>query len=656
MKSIFPTWGLALAVTAAAVHCPTGPAWARVYPPVQNFKIAMSDGVRLNTDVYFPQDSAGCWPVLLFRTPYNIQTDNLGSMTQYGMVVVCQDTRGRFGSEGVDRMFRDDGWGPDHQDGLEATRWILAQGWCNGRISTKGSSARGITQVLLAGALPESVRSMSVAVAPADLYEQFVFPGGAFRAYDVTTWLESQGISYMQDSIRAHPDKDAWWNWSDTRLRHPQERTPIYHLGGWFDAFTEGTIESFTGLQERGGPGALGRQKLIIGPWVHILGLTPVGELTFPDCGFDTPNALVGSAFQWLLYWLEDAPYPILELPPIAYYVMGDCSEPSAPGNMWRTADSWPPPGYEIGLFLHAGGVLGYAAPSAGEAPEICACDPQDPVPTLGGGNIYLDAGPYDQRPILSRSDVLVYQTAPLAQPVEATGPVRAELFISSDRTDTDIAARLCDVYPDGRAMLICDGILRARHRVSMASEDLLVPGQVYSLGVDLGPTSIIFNAGHRILLAISGSNSPRFDVNPNTGARFGDNDTVQVAHNAVYHDAVRPSRLVLWAPALSSGCPGIGGGTGFSPPEIRISPNPATGPVRVSFQMPGDRAAGLGIFDTAGRLVRSLVRAGDLSAGTHVADWDGRDDRGHPVGSGVYYLRLDDARKDVTRTITVIR
>ena len=184
----------------------------RTYPPLENFMVAMADGIHLNTDVYYPQSGDDPWPVILYRTPYGIATDNIGWVAEHGYVGVCQDTRGRFGSDGVDMMFRDDGWGPDHQDGLETTQWILSQPWSNGRIGSMGGSARGITQNMLAGALPDSVRCMYVVVAPANMYGHTAFPGGALRQYDVEGWLTGQGSTHMIDSLYAHPNDGEWWS------------------------------------------------------------------------------------------------------------------------------------------------------------------------------------------------------------------------------------------------------------------------------------------------------------------------------------------------------------------------------------------------------------------------------------------------------------
>ncbi|MBD3163378.1 MAG: CocE/NonD family hydrolase [Candidatus Eisenbacteria bacterium] len=635
------------------------PALGTDYPPVENFRVEMPDGVGLNTDVYFPQDELDPWPVLLYRTPYGIAGDNIGWAADHGYVAVCQDTRGRYGSEGIDRMFRDDGWGPDHTDGLDTVEWILAQPWCNGDVGTLGGSARGITQNALAGALPDSVRCMYVVVAPSDMYAHAVFPGGALRQYDIEGWLTGQGSTHMIDSIYAHPNYDEWWTWGNAKTRHHLETIPTYQVAGWYDLFLQGNIDSFTGLQYGGGDGAIGNQKLLIGPWSHgSMGGGSVGELFYPDAGFATPEALIGTQSEWFLHWLNGIPHDIMDLPPVAYYMMGDGDDPGAPGNEWRAVDAWPPPARPTAFYLRAGGRLDPDPPGSSEAPDVYAYDPLDPVPTLGGGNLILPSGPYDQRPVLERDDVLVYQTDPLETPIEVAGPVEVVLHASSDRLDTDFTAKLCDVYPDGRVMLVCDGIIRARHRNGMDREDQLEPGAVYAFTIDLWSTGIAFNAGHRILLAVSSSNHPRFDANPNTGEPFMEHTTTLVATNAVHHAPGAASHLTL--PVLLEPA-GAEQETVALPPSGRIlslsaTPNPASPLTLIRFALAEPGAVRLDVYDPAGRRVRSVLPTASLPGGRHAARWDGTDDRGHSVPSGTYFLLLEAEGETRSARVMLIR
>ena len=231
---------------------------------------------------------------------------------------------------------------------------------------------------------------------------------------------------------------------------------------------------------------------------------------------------------------------------PVHYYVMGDVDDPDAAGNYWRAADNWPPPATPTSYYLHPDGRLIGDQPPDGENSLSYQYDPRNPVPTIGGQNMIIDRGPMDQRQVESRDDVLVFTSDVLWSPVEVTGRITAKLYISSDCPDTDFTVKLTDVYPDGRSMIVADGILRARFRNSFEQADFLEPGGVYELNVDLWSTSLIFNAGHRIRVAVSSSNSPRFDPNPNTGESIGETDEVRVATNILHLAADYPSRITL--------------------------------------------------------------------------------------------------------------
>lgn len=609
---------------------------------IQDLMVAMTDGVHLHARVALPASGAGPWPVLLYRTPYNVESTNVDWVADAGYVGVSQDTRGRFASEGVDRMWRDEGYGPDNRDGAETIEWILQQPWCNGRIATYGASASAINENLLAAALPESVRCMITYMAAADLYGDLFFPGGAFRQIDMETWLRAQGAESNIDSVYVHPDHDAWWSWLDTTPRHPLETIPTYQIGGWFDIFPNGPIHSFTGLQDGGAPGAAGNQKLIMGPWIHGLESEQQGELTFPGAASENAQALIGMYWEWLDHWIFGAANGIMSKPPIAYYLMGDATDPDAPGNEWRTSWTWPPPSSPVDLYLHEAGVLSLAAPAKSEAPQSYAYDPLHPVPTLGGGNLVIPAGPYDQRTVLDRPDVLVYSTPPLGGVWEVTGAVAVELYVASDRLDTDFTAKLCDVYPDGRVMLVTDGILRARHRLRMDGEDLLTPNQVVMVRIELPQTAIAFNKGHRILLAISSSNAPRFDPNPNTGEPFMRHTTTLVARNTIYHERTYPSRLTLPVsgelPATVALDPVDADRADVDRADARLSvgPNPFASRSAFRWRLDAPGRVDLRIVDIGGRHVRTLAD-GVYPSGDHASFWDGDDQDGHDVPAGAY-------------------
>jgi hypothetical protein len=228
---------------------------------------------------------------------------------------------------------------------------------------------------------------------------------------------------------------------------------------------------------------------------------------------------------------------------------MGDPTDPKAPGNYWRHVDTWPPPARATPFYFHSDGTLVAEKPPQGEDAKTYSYDPKNPVPNIGGQELGVPLGPMDQHRVEQRPDVLLFSTSVLNEPIEVTGRIMAKLFVSSDCPDTDFTVKLCDVYPDGRSMLVTDGILRARYHNSFERESFLEPGQVYELNVDLWSTSLIFNKGHRIRVAVSSSNSPRFEANPNTGKPFRADKETRVAKNTLHLSAKYPSRIVLPEP-----------------------------------------------------------------------------------------------------------
>jgi predicted acyl esterase len=477
-------------------------------------QVAMRDGVRLATAVWRPE-GAGPWPVALARTPYNKDAIRGDRFLKEGIVLVAQDVRGRFASEGVARPFADDAWG-ERQDGLDTVNWIRRQPWCSGRIATFGGSAVGITQLLLAGAGPEGIAGQHVVVAPVSLFHGCFYQDGVFRKALVEDWLRmTNWPPEVLPWLRQHATYDAYWQTQDLRNRLPNVRWPVVHVGGWFDIFAQGTIDAFTELQARGGPGARGRQRLVMGPWTHGVYQRKAGDFLFPENAVRPPG--MPDEFGWLRFWLTGRPEVPVDLAPVHYYVMGDVDDPKAPGNTWRAVRHFPPPSRPYRLYLTADGGLVPERPSFAATREY-DYDPANPVPTVGGAELTRPPGPRDQRPVECRKDVLVFSTPLLEKPLEVTGRVRVRLDAATSARDTDFSARLCDVYPDGRSMLIADGIIRASYRRSLARPEPVAPGRRATYDIDLGSTSIIFNRGHRIRVAITSSNAPRFEPNPNTG------------------------------------------------------------------------------------------------------------------------------------------
>lgn len=511
----------------------------------KTYRVEMSDGVHLATDVFLP-DGPGPFPVIFTRTPYGKEKIGRGPAQVYpahGFAYVIQDMRGRFASEGENLPFIGCGWG-EHRDGVESIAWIRKQPWCNGKIGTEGDSAMGITQNMLAGAVPEGLTAQYIAVAPASMYADASYVGGALRKCQAEDWTVGNRFDPKAvEIIHAHPNYDDYWRGIDTTTKWSAMNVPAIHRGGWFDTFQQGTIDSFVGRQHQGAEGARGKQKLVIGPWHHggtERGLT--GELRFPNP--TAPDEY--SAEHWFDYHLKGMANGVMDLPAVTYYVMGDTSDWQAPGNRWRTAADWPVPSTPTQYYLAGDGSLRSDRPAADGARRTLTFDPADPCPTVGGCTLTIPRGPKNQNRIESRKDVLLYTTEPLAEPLEVTGRVRADIYVASSAVDSDLSVRLCDVYPDGKSYLMADGMLRLRHRNSLEKAEPLTPGEVVRAKVDCWSTSIIFNRGHRVRVTVTSSNFPRFDVNPGTGQPWTAGGTMVKQTNQIYADAAHPSCIVL--------------------------------------------------------------------------------------------------------------
>lgn len=514
-------------------------------PPAKKTEmIAMRDGVPLATDLFLPSGE-GPFPVVLSRTPYSRvkRSQEAASFVREGWGFVIQDMRGRFDSKGENLPFIGCGWG-EHEDGVDTIEWLKKQPWCNGRIVTIGGSAGGITQNLLAAAVPQGLKAQYISVATASMYEGGCYIGGAFRKADIENWTTSNQFDPKSlQIVRDHPNDDDYWAKFDTTKHFDRMNVPAVHVGGWFDMFLQGTIDQFTGRQHHGASGAKGTQKLVIGPWQHAVGKMPAGQLTFPNAT-SIPHAY--DALRWFTHYLNGTDNGVEKEPAVAYYVMGDTATPGAPGNEWRYANDWPIPAKETPVYLTGDRRLSLEKPATAATPHEYTFDPANPCPTIGGANLTIDRGPMDQRKIEGRGDVLVFTSDVLDKPVEVTGRVLAKIFISSSAADTDLSVRLCDVYPDGRSMLIAEGMQRLRHRKSKAQPQPLTPGQIEEVTVDCWSSSQIFNTGHRVRVTITSSNYPRFDVNPGTGHPWSDNGEKVKQINRIYCDAEHPSRLVV--------------------------------------------------------------------------------------------------------------
>ena len=532
--------GLAVIPAVTAAEQSSRPAWTS-----KTFMVEMGDGVHLATDVVLPPMGEGPWPAVLSRTPYGRTQGGAPQVAaMLGYAAVSQDMRGRFDSEGENLPFIGCGW-VQYRDGAETVDWVRSQPWSNGKVGTLGGSAGGITQNLLAAAAPEGLVCQYIVVAAANLYTDAAYPGGALRKEQVENWTRGHKFDPKAMEVwREHPAMDEYWDRLDSTRRHDRMNCPAVHVGGWFDTFSQGTIDAFVGRQEHGAEGARGTQKLVMGPWTHGgMNRAKQGALTFP--GAKPPPQY--DMLLWFAHHLKGEDNAAAHAPPVAYYTMGDCDDAEASGNAWQFAKAWPVPATATPTYFHEDGSLSREKPAGqGETSRAYTFDPAAPCPTLGGRNLTIPAGPQDQRPIEGRDDVLTFTSRPLEEPVEVTGRVRARIFVASDARDTDLSVRLCDVYPDGRSMLITDGILRLRYRESLSRPVLLEPDKVYEVEVDLWSTSIVFNKGHRVRVTVTSSNHPRYDVNPGTGEPWTETEERVKQGNRLYCDAARPSCIIL--------------------------------------------------------------------------------------------------------------
>jgi len=581
----------------------------------RTYMVPMSDGVRLATDVYLPEGD-GPWPTILARTPYG--RFKIDELTARGYAVVTQDWRGYGWSEGEKMPFEAEGWG-EHRDGYDTARWIIDQNWSNGLIGTWGGSALGISQNLMAGSYPPGLVCQHILAAADDLYSQMFFQGGVFRKSLVEGWWSAFGNQQQLLELLSHPNYDSRWRLLNCKERVSNMTYPAIHIGGWFDIFSQGTIDSFVTRQHLASAGSRGNQILIMGPWWHGgMGSTVQGDLTFPENSL-YPE-LWPDTIRFYDHWLKGKENGVEDDPPVRYYVMGDVENHDAPGNEWRSARDWPVPHVNLSLYLSSHGLV--KEPGPDEAISYLY-DPRDPVPTVGGANLILPAGPRDQRQVETRDDVIVFSTPPLEVPVEVTGRIYVQLFAESSCPDTDFMAKLTDVYPDGRSILLLDGAIRASHRISMERIDPLERGEVYEFWIDLWSTSIVFDKGHRIRLDITSSNAPRFLPNPNTGSYPFSEETC-ISNNTIHMGRRYPSRIIL--PIAGPDSDGDGTYDYLDPAPEDAGPSPDRGELLGDLQFLESQIESLGLEQLRSTLEAALDEAkhrlqqGDLAGTGHLA------------------------------------
>jgi uncharacterized protein len=551
-------------------------------------RVKMRDGVTLRADIYRPR-ADGKFPVLLERTPYNKHGEiEFGlKAAARGYVVIVQDVRGRYASEGEWYTFKH-----ESLDGYDTVEWAAALPYSDGRVGMFGGSYVGATQMLAAIAHPPHLAGICPYVTASNYHSNWTYQGGAFEQWFNQSWtsglaqdtfdrnvsdrtnatkgmwqlplgsyalfndLADGGVPVSSKSLApyfidwlAHPSEDAYWKQWSIEAHFSEITVPQLTIAAWYDIFQDGSLRNYVGVKAHGATDDARRgQHLLVVVGGHSGDGPKIGDVDFgPDSRFDYDSA----ALAWYDYLFKGVRNEFAGKP-VKIFVMGD--------NHWREEDDWPLARAQVTkYFLHStgkanslrgSGTLTTVAPGATEAADQYVYDPANPAPTIGGplccDAAHLPPGSRDQRPVEARDDVLVYSTPPLASDMEVTGPVSVEVYVKSSAVDTDFTAKLVDVWPDGFAQNLTEGILRTRYRSSQEKPELMTPGQIYKLTIDAWSTSNVFKKGHTLRLEVSSSNFPRFNRNLNTGEDNGSGQRFVPATNTVLHDAEHPSALTV--------------------------------------------------------------------------------------------------------------
>jgi len=520
----------------------------------EHLMIPMRDGKRLSAYVYFPRGE-GKWPAIFEQRYADISS--IGSrkaaakFAEGGFVIALVNYRGTHESEGVYRGYRGLQWGP-LRDGYDVCEWLAAQPWCSGKIGTYGGSQAGYAQNYLAVTQPPHLVAQYMTDTGLSLFQEGYRIGGATKPQRFikggTVARDIRDNDALLREWDAHPDYDDYWRDEDASLHFDKMNLPCFTIGSWFDFMCQGSVASFIGRQQHGGPNSRGHQQLVLGPWLH--GGYPksnkIGDLVFPEnAQFDVYAHMT----KWFNHFLKGEDNGVEKDTTVRYYVMGAVGEKDAPGNVWREAKDWPPKTESASLFLQPAAALQSSTPSSPSASTSYASDPRQPMSLPFTGF----PGAKDARPFEQQSEVRTWTTDILRQPVEWTGEVTAEVWVSSTAKDTDFILRVSDVYPDGRSILLMDYPQRARYRDGLEKQHLLTPDEPAKLAWHIGFTSIIFNKGHRIRVTIASTGAPFYEPNNQTGGpqTIDWMKNTQHAINTIWHDAEHQSRII--APVVES-------------------------------------------------------------------------------------------------------
>ena len=541
----------------------------------ETITIPMRDGVTLTADLY-RDDTVKEAPVILTRTPYD-RTKQKGTGERWaktGYIFIAQDCRGKYGSAGDFAPYNNEG-----QDGYDTIEWITRQSWCSGRVGMMGGSYVGAVQWQAAAENPPGL----AAIAPQATWSSFyrnLYLGGSVRLSLIAGWIAGNSpkpegakpndfdkallrlplgevdsaIGWEMpwlDAFLTHPQPDGFWTRLDLTSSLPELQLPALHVVGYYDFFSRESVDNFMIMQKQArDEKTRQQQRLILGPWDHgTVGKTKVADVEFgPEAAVD----LFAIQLDWFDRHLKQDPAALAKpFPPVRYFSMGD--------NVWQDAQSWPPDGFkETPFFLRSDGKantrkgngrLTREAPNQDETADTFRADPANPTPStpITEARPIKAAvwGPVDQSAIEDRDDVLVYTSEPMTAPLTFAGNAEAKLHVSTDTPDADWAVKLIDVHPDGFAQNIARGILRGRYRNSLLKPELMQPGQVYEITVDLGPVAATIAKGHQLRVDISGADFPLYDRNPNTAEGITSSKTA-VATEQVHHKPGALSRIVL--------------------------------------------------------------------------------------------------------------
>lgn len=509
--------------------------------------IPMRDGKHLSSYLYFPEGE-GPWPVLFEQRYADIRGAGTrraaAKLAEAGYVVAMVNYRGTWQSEGTWVGYRALGWG-ELKDGYDACEWLGTQKWSTGKVGTFGSSQAGYAQNFLAITQPPHLTAQYMVDTGLSLFHEGYRIGGTNRPSRFKSLAQVCRVPADNDRLLeewlAHPNYDDYWRDEDCSLHFNKMNVPCFTIGSWYDFMNQGSIASFQGRQQHGGENSRGKQQLIIGPWLHgrLNKGSKVGDLVYPaDAAWPEHDHMI----RWFDHWLKGKDTGVEKEPTVRYYVMGAVGEEGAPGNVWRTAEDFPPAASLTPLFLAADGKLTATEPTNEAGSTTLISDPLHPMEIPGTSF----PGATDARPFEKQPEVRTFTTEPLTNPVEITGRIRAELFLSSTAPDTDVIVRVSDVYPDGRSILIVDYPQRVRYREGFDHEVMMTPGEIVKVAFDVGWVSQVFNKGHRIRVTVASTGAPLYEPNPQTGKPASTDfppDAV-AATNTIHHNRNHASKI----------------------------------------------------------------------------------------------------------------